>query len=163
MRSVLDLRTHVARSVVLAVAIGGVAASGCSEHPGKARTPQQWHDEVAQEIDARKGALAFCMKASNSPNSRTVVTVYLEGRPDRLALHSGKFFFTTFQDADADSIALWDGAKLSPPGKDETHDLEVDECVRGVLADLPMPAGDSHIGIGKWRIVLDPKAPPSSG
>jgi hypothetical protein len=146
-----------------AALVMGLATAACNEHPGTAHTPQQWHDQVGREIEARKGALSMCTRVAEDPGAKAVVTIYFQGQPNKFAGYDGTLRFTTYENASDDDYALWDGPKLTPPGKDESTDKELIDCVKLVLQGIAMPADDSHIGAGQWRIVLDPKAPPGSG
>lgn len=137
-----------------AALVCSVAAGGCaSEAPPATRTPQQWHDEIAREIDARKGALMYCTTLIQDRTKPAIVTLEMEAPSRELVPQDGEEF----------GFGLI-GFEISRPGSDVNEDQEpaVVTCVRQVLAGIPVPV-DTHGGLGEWRIVLDPKASPPPG
>ncbi|MEO7110027.1 MAG: hypothetical protein ABI183_06290 [Polyangiaceae bacterium] len=119
------------------LAFAGVAAvagmTGCGGG-SQTRTADQWQQEVGKEIDGKTADLRACYRQSGNPHQVATTALTVTGMPSD----------------DATSTLSVSRASVDPGS------AALDDCVTKALAGLPLPAGDSNIGDGTWKVTFDP-------
>jgi hypothetical protein len=114
---------------VLAFAGLSTVLIGCGGG-SQTRTPDQWQAEVGKAIDGKTADLRACYRQAGA-GQKTSVPVTITATP------SDDATATMSVSSDPSAAALGD-------------------CVTKALAGLPLPAGDSNIGDGAWKVTFDP-------
>ncbi len=123
------------------LAFAGIAAVstmiGCGGG-SQTRTPDQWQQEVGKEIDGKTADVRACYRNANQTGAASVpVTITATPSDDATA---------TLAVAKTPSVADPTGAASGALG----------DCVVKALSGLPLPAGDTNIGDGSWKVTFDP-------
>jgi hypothetical protein len=121
------------------LAVAGLAAVstmiGCGGG-SQTRTADQWQQEVGKEIDGKTADLRACYRQSGNPQHAATTALTITGTPS--------------DDATA-TLSVSRASATVDPGS-----AAIDDCVTKALAGLPLPAGDSNIGDGTWKVTFDP-------
>lgn len=119
------------------VVVAAASLVGCSG--SRTRTPAEWRDELAPQIDARREALTTCYEKSGlgkSPKDadrRALVVVDFVGyRESELAVTLDE----------------------EPVGHSENRMLT--DCVLAALKGIPIPPDDTRRAYGNWWFVFEP-------
>ncbi len=128
-------------AVKLGIVFFAIAAAatmtGCSG--SRTRTPAEWRDELAPEIDARSGSLTACYeksglgKSAKDEDRRALVVVEFVG-------YREKELLVTLDE--------------EPAFHSESRALT--DCVLAALKGIPVPPDDTHRGYGSWWFVFEP-------
>ncbi len=123
------------------LAFSGIAAAsmmiGCGGG-SQTRTPDQWQQEVGKEIDGKTADVRACYRNANMTAGTSVpLTITATPSDDATATLSVAKAATAADPTGASSGALGD-------------------CVVKALSGLPLPAGDTNIGDGAWKVTFDP-------
>ena len=119
------------------LAFAGVAAvavmTGCGGG-SQTRTADQWQQEVGKEIDAKTADVRACYRQAGAAGQKQSTALTITGTPSD----------------DATATLSVSRASVDPGS------AALDDCVTKALAGLPLPAGDSNIGDGTWKVTFDP-------
>jgi hypothetical protein len=119
------------------LAFAGIASvagmTGCGGG-SQTRTADQWQQEVGKEIDGKTADLRACYRQAGAAGQKQSSALTITGTPS--------------DDATATLSVSRAGADLTTAA--------LDDCVTKALAGLPLPAGDSNIGDGTWKVTFDP-------
>lgn len=123
------------------LAFAGIAAAsmmiGCGGG-SQTRTPDQWQQEVGKEIDGKTADVRACYRQANATAAASVpVTITATPSDDATATLTVSKAVTLADPTGASSGALGD-------------------CVVKALSGLPLPAGDTNVGDGAWKVTFDP-------
>jgi hypothetical protein len=123
------------------LAFAGIAAVstmiGCGGG-SQTRTADQWQQEVGKEIDGKTADLRACYRNAGA-SAKTSVGLTITATPS--------------DDATA-TLAVAKSTSLTDPSAANSGALG--DCVTKALSGLPLPAGDSNVGDGAWKVTFDP-------
>lgn len=126
---------------------------------GRARTPAEWADALAPEVEARSSALTACYEKSGL------------GRSTRDADRRALVIVDVVADPGTDTLVdVVEGTehvlkvKHSERTTQRTNQALTD-CVIATLKDIPYPTDDRRRSEGSWWFVFDPSEPsrPAAG
>jgi hypothetical protein len=136
------VKTTLINSMKLGVlAFAGIAAVstmiGCGGG-SQTRTADQWQQEVGKEIDGKTADLRACYRNAGA-SAKTSVPLTITATPS--------------DDATA-TLSVAKASAVTDPSAANSGALG--DCVSKALQGLPLPAGDSNVGDGAWKVTFDP-------